>query len=244
MIRFENTTKKFGSLTAVDNLNLEIPDGKVFGFLGPNGAGKTTSIKMTVGLMSPTSGKVYIDEVDVQEEPEQTKAKIGYIPDSPYIYDKLTAWEFVTLVGGLFSMQEKDILEKTQYYFDLFEVGDWANDRAEEYSHGMRQKVVLAASLMHDPSIFVIDEPMVGLDPQSQKTVKDVLRTKAKEGGTVLMSTHTLSIAEEICDFVGIIHKGKMLMVESIEDIRSNLKSQDASDFEDLFLKITSGIGY
>ncbi|MFP4460048.1 MAG: ABC transporter ATP-binding protein [Candidatus Zixiibacteriota bacterium] len=247
MIQFQNLTKKFGDLTAVDSIDIAIPSGTVFGFLGPNGAGKTTSIKMTVGLMKPTEGRILIDGTDVQEKPEETKQKIGYIPDSPYIYDKLTAWEFVSLVGGLFGMDEKDIIERSEYYFDLFGVGDWANDRAEEYSHGMRQKIVLSASLMHEPSIIVIDEPMVGLDPQSQKTVKDVLRKKAEEGATVFMSTHTLSIAEEICDRVGIITHGKILMIETIEEIRKRFKDEKEAtgkgDLEELFIKLTSGKG-
>ncbi len=240
MIEFRNVSKNYGDFTAVKELDIAIKKGEVFGFLGPNGAGKTTSIKMTVGLLAPTKGNVLVDGIDVQKEPEKAKAKIGYIPDSPYIYDKLTAWEFMALVGGLFDMKPVEVKTKSQEYFDLLNIGEWAHDRAEDYSHGMRQKVVIAASLMHEPEVIVIDEPMVGLDPQSQKIVKDVLKTKAREGRTVFMSTHTLSIAEEICDRVGIINHGNLLMVETISDLRDKLGQ---GKLEDLFLKLTSGVG-
>ena len=241
MIEFNNISKYYGDLLAVSELNLKINDGEVFGFLGPNGAGKTTSIKMTTGLLAPTTGNVLIDGIDVQAEPERAKQIIGYIPDTPYIYDKLTAWEFVSLVGGLYGMSEKDVLEKSKYYFDLLRIGAWANDRAEEYSHGMRQKVVLAASLMHEPKIIVVDEPMVGLDPQSQKTVKNILRQKAKEGCTVFMSTHTLYIAEEICDRVAIINHGKLIMLEHIKDLHKKMES-NSTVLEDVFLEITEDV--
>ncbi len=240
MIKFDNVTKKYGDFTAVKNLNIEINSGEVFGFLGPNGAGKTTSIKMTVGLLSPTQGQVTVNNIDVQKEPEKAKAFIGYIPDSPYIYDKLTAWEFMALVGGLFNMTEEQVVERSNHYFEIFNIGDWAHYRAEDYSHGMRQKVVLAASLIHEPEVIVIDEPMVGLDPQSQKVVKDVLREKAREGRTVFMSTHTLSIAEEICDRVGIINHGNLLMVERIDELRNKLGQ---GNLENLFIQLTSGKG-
>ena len=240
MIKFDNVSKKYGDFTAVKDLDIEIKAGEVFGFLGPNGAGKTTSIKMAVGLLAPVAGRVLINGIDVQKEPVKAKKLMGYIPDTPYIYEKLTAWEFMSLVGGLFGIEENEVIKQSQKYFDIFNIGDWAHDRAEEYSHGMRQKIVLAASLMHEPDVIIIDEPMVGLDPQSQKVVKDVLRSKAEEGRTIFMSTHTLTIAEEICDRVGIINNGQLLMVETIEELSKKLGE---GKLEELFLNLTSGTG-
>jgi ABC-2 type transport system ATP-binding protein len=239
MIQFENVSKFYGNLLAVDNLDLTIESGEIFGFLGPNGAGKTTSMKMTSGLLIPSHGRVLVNGTDVKQHPEEAKQNLAFIPDTPYIYDKLNAFEFLALVGGLWKMDKKDVVEKTLYWFSVFGIGNWANERAEEYSHGMRQKVVLAASLMHDPKVLVVDEPMVGLDPQSQRIVKDVFRDCAKNGATVFLSTHTLSVAEEIADRVGIINKGKLLMTGNVSELRESL-TQKETDLEELFIELTS----
>jgi ABC-2 type transport system ATP-binding protein len=241
MIKYENISKKYGSLLAVNNLNLTIAKGEIFGFLGPNGAGKTTTIKMTTGLLAPTIGRVLVDNIDIQKNPEAAKMMMGYIPDTPYIYDKLTAWEFVALVGGLYGMDTKSVRAKAEKYFERFNIGDWSNDRAEEYSHGMRQKVVIAASLIHDPKVIIVDEPMVGLDPQSQKIVKNIFKEKAAEGCTIFMSTHTLSIANEICDRVGIINKSNLVMLERVDKLKEKF-NENNNDLEELFLELTQKV--
>ena len=181
ILHIDNITKKFGSVVAVDNLAITLDDGELFGFIGPNGAGKTTTIKMIVGLLRPDIGTITIDGNNVVEKPREAKKLIGYIPDNPYIYDRLTGREFLELVGSLYGMERKVIQERIDFLFDLFSIEDWGDDFAAEYSHGMRQKVILASAIMHDPKLVVIDEPMVGLDPQSQRLVKNILK-KFEEG--------------------------------------------------------------
>jgi len=207
MIKLISLTKRFGQQLAVDNLNLVIEAGELFGFLGPNGAGKTTTIKMMAGVLKPTSGKVEIDGFDVQLQPERAKMKVGYVPDDPYLYDRLTAREYIEFVGGLYCLDKKTISLRSAELFEVFEMDGWVDRKCEEYSHGMRQKVVFCAAFLHNPTVLVVDEPVVGLDPQSTKTVKDLLKRYAAKGATVFISTHVLSIAEELCDRIGIIKK-------------------------------------
>ena len=240
ILHIDNITKKFGSVVAVDNLAITLDDGELFGFIGPNGAGKTTTIKMIVGLLRPDMGTITIDGNNIVEKPREAKKLIGYIPDNPYIYDRLTGREFLELVGSLYGMERKVIQERIDFLFDLFSIEDWGDDFAAEYSHGMRQKVILASAIMHDPKLVVIDEPMVGLDPQSQRLVKNILKKLTEQGITVFMSTHTLSVAEELCTKIGIIHKGKLLKIGTLDKLRSDAKMENKS-LEELFVKLTGG---
>ncbi len=232
IIEMTGLTKRFGKTLAVDSLDLTIDRGELFGFLGPNGAGKTTTIKMITGLVKPTSGSVEVDGHDVQSEPEKAKSVIGYIPDTPYLYDRLTGREFLDLVGGLYDMPKAAVESRIEWLFELFGIEGWGDDFAGEYSHGMRQKIVMASALLHDPELIVIDEPMVGLDPQSQRLVKDVLIELVSRGKTVFMSTHTLSVAAELCTRIGLISKGKLM---------ETLPTASSEELERRILKITGG---
>ena len=240
MIKFENLRKVFGETVAVDNLNLEIKKGEFFGFLGQNGAGKTTTIKLMVGLLRPNNGNVYIDGLDVQQHPVEIKRKIGYVPDNPYIYEKLTGREFLRFVGGLYNMEESKQEERIDWLLDMFQLQNVADKRSEEYSHGMRQKIVMSSAILHEPEFIIVDEPMVGLDPQSARLLKDILRKLAKRGTTIFMSTHSLSVAEELCDRIGIIKEGNLIALGTLEELRKLAKSHHES-LEELFLELTGG---
>ncbi len=234
MIELRQVVKKFGAFTAVDHVDLKIEKGEFFGFLGPNGAGKTTTIKMMTGLLAPTSGACFINGHDVRTHPVPAKKSFGYVPDQPYLYDKLTGLEFLFFVGGLFNMSVEEIIRKIEEVTETFEIGEFVDRRAEEYSQGMRQRVVLAAALLHDPQVLIIDEPLVGLDPRSARLVKDTLKRKTREGLTVFMSTHLLEIVEELCDRIAIIKDGKIIHEERQNDARSF-----NGQLETLFLELT-----
>ncbi|MBI5471291.1 MAG: ABC transporter ATP-binding protein [Ignavibacteriae bacterium] len=231
MIEIQHVTKKFGAFTAVDNLTLKIEAGEFFGFLGPNGAGKTTTIKMLTGLYEPTVGHCFVDGHDVHWTPLEAKRSFGYVPDQPYLYEKLTGREFLHFVGGLFGIPYRDVKNRIDEIKDLFEIGSFMDKRAEEYSQGMRQRIVLTAGLLHDPKVLIIDEPIVGLDPRSARLVKDTLKQKTKEGLTVFMSTHLLEIVEELCDRIAIIKNGKIIHEDFAPSRNGNLEA--------LFLELT-----
>ena len=214
MIQLNNVSKKFGSFTAVDNLSLVIEKGQFFGFLGPNGAGKTTTIKMLTGLYQPTSGACLINGHDISRYPLPAKRSFGYVPDQPYLYDKLTGREFLFFIGGLFGLPADRLKQKIEEFVEVFELGRFVDKRAEEYSQGMRQRIVLSSALLHDPAVLIIDEPLVGLDPRSSRLVKDTLKQKTREGMTIFMSTHLLEIVEELCDRIGIIKEGRLIYEE------------------------------
>ena len=233
-VQIRNVTKKFGSFVAVDDLDLSIGKGEFFGFLGPNGAGKTTTIKMITGLYTPTSGSCLINGFDVHLDPLPAKRSIGYVPDQPYLYEKLTGREFLHFVGGLFSMPVAAVRERIAEFIDTFEIGDFIDKRAEEYSQGMRQRIVLSAALIHDPGVLVIDEPLVGLDPRSARLVKDTLKQKTREGLTIFMSTHLLEIVEELCDRIAIIKQGRIIYEESQGAAR-----RSNGELETMFLELT-----
>ena len=239
LIRIENLTKNFDEVCAVKNLSLTIPAGEVFAFLGPNGAGKTTTIKAMTGLLRPTQGRAIIGGYDIQEQPFEAKRLIGYIPDHPYVYEKLSGVEFFRFIGDLFGVP-RDIQEKrTEQYFQIFSLMDARDKLIENYSHGMRQKLVMSISLMHDPKALVIDEPMVGLDPQSMKIVKRLFRETAEKGAAVFLSTHLLSVAEEVADRIGLIHKGQLIFLGTLEEMRRFARRE--GNLEDLFLELTTG---
>ena len=237
MIRTEHLTKYYDRLLALRDLGLDIPWGQIYGFLGPNGAGKTTTIKLLCGLLRPTQGKVLLGGIDVARDPVEAKRLVGYIPDSPYLYEKLTAAEFLSFVGHLYGMSEQTIRSKSDTMVELLGIAAWRNRLIEDFSHGMRQRLVFASAFLHDPRILIVDEPMVGLDPQSARLVKDLFRKMARDGGTVFLSTHTLSLAEEICDRIGIIHKGQLLQEGSLGELRGQVRAGGA--LEDIFLELT-----
>jgi len=240
MIELENVTKNFGDVTAVRDLNLSVSKGELFGFIGPNGAGKTTTIKMIVGLLRPTSGRVTVDGIDIRTEPERAKSRIGYIPDSPFIYSSLTGREFLWFIGHLYRMKASEIKDKIEDLFEYMEIGEWADSRAEEYSHGMRQKIVICSALMHDPKVVLVDEPMVGLDPKSARKVKVALTERVENGAAVFVSTHSLPVAEEICTRVGLIDKGAMVATGTVDEFRKSSK-RGARSLEDIYMEITEG---
>jgi ABC-2 type transport system ATP-binding protein len=238
MIQIHNLTKKFGDFTAVDDLTLKVNAGEFFGFLGPNGAGKTTTIKVMTGLYAPTSGEVRINGHDIQREPLKAKERLGYVPDMPFLYDKLTGREFLFFKGGLFRVQKRVLQSRIEELVARFEMGDWVDKRTEDYSQGMRQRLTIVATLLHDPKVIIIDELMVGLDPRSARIVKDALKEKAREGVTVFMSTHSLPTAEELCDRIGIIHRGRLVFLDTLSKLREQKQRPDGT-LESLFLELT-----
>src|SRR5512137_1639293 len=238
MIKLTNLTKQYGSFTAVKSINLEVKAGEVFGFLGPNGAGKTTTIKMMAGLLQPTGGSVEIGGFDVQKEPLQAKAITGFIPDRPYLYEKLTAGEFMRFVAELYTMTNADT--RIDELLALFGLTDWAGELVENFSHGMKQRLVMASSLLHHPKVLVVDEPMVGLDPRGARLVKDLFKDLASQGVTIFMSTHTLEIVEAMCTRVAIINKGEIIAGGSVEEL-GRLARMENSHLEPIFLKLTGG---
>ena len=238
MLRIKNLSKKFGTFTAVDNINLKILKGDLYGFLGENGAGKTTTMKVIAGLYSPTSGKVLIDNIDIQSDPVTAKLNIGYIPDQPFLYAKLTGREFLYFSGGLYNLTRKNINDKIKEVVDILQIGSWIDKKTEEYSQGMKQRITIASAILHDPKLIILDEPMIGLDPQSALIVKNLLRKKASEGAAVFMSTHSLPVAEELCNRIGIIKNGRIIF-EDNRDAVEMLKSNINSSFESLFLELT-----
>ncbi|KAB2845716.1 MAG: ABC transporter ATP-binding protein [Melioribacteraceae bacterium] len=239
MLDIKNLTKKFGEFTAVNSINLKINKGDLFGFLGPNGAGKTTTIKMTTGLYSITAGSILVNNIDVVKEPLKAKEIIGYIPDNPFLYDKLTGKEFLYFSGGLYNLSKSFLKNKIDELVELLKIKDWLNKRTEEYSQGMRQRITIASAFLHDPQLIIIDEPMVGLDPQSAHIVKQVLKQKADEGKTVFMSTHSLNVVEEICNRVGIINNGNIIFNDSIEQLEK-MKLDHNRNLEELFIRLTN----
>jgi ABC-2 type transport system ATP-binding protein len=238
LIEIKGLTKKFGNTTAVDNLNLEIPQGEFFTFLGPNGAGKTTTLKIIAGLLRPTSGKVHVAGFDMTQKVISAKKLISYVPDVPYVYEKLTGREFLYFIAELYTLDKSDYQKDVDDLLTLFHIQDYADILMENYSHGMRQKIVISSAILHNPKLIVIDEPMVGLDPRSVRLVKDILKEKTRQGTTIFMATHTLSLAEEVADRIGIINKGKLISLGTVEEIKKVAK--DTDKLEDVFLKITT----
>jgi ABC-2 type transport system ATP-binding protein len=238
MIELRDVTKKFGSFTAVDNISLVVPAGEFFGFLGPNGAGKTTTIKMMAGLFAPTSGQIFMNGYDVVKNPIEAKSFTSYVPDQPFLYDKLTGREFLYFIGGLYKMEKKAISRKIDEVIEHFDIGEWVDKRTEDYSQGMRQRVAIAAALVHEPKAFIIDEPMVGLDPKSAKIVRETLKMMARQGVSIFMSTHSLPTAEELCDRVGFIKDGRLVFLGTQENLQAYKQKYDGK-FESVFLELT-----
>lgn len=235
MIEARGLKKNYGSILAVKGVDLAIYPGEIVGFLGPNGAGKTTMIKMLIGLLRPSDGHAYIGGFDVQRESMQAKALTGYIPEQPYLPEKLTAWEFLQFIGGLYRLETEFVAERGAELLQLFGLSSRANELIGGYSHGMRQKIAIAGTLLHQPQAFFLDEPTVGLDPRSARLIKDVLRSVADTGTAIFMSTHILEIAERMCDRVLIIHQGSIIAAGTVEELRSD----STESLEDIFLALT-----
>jgi ABC-2 type transport system ATP-binding protein len=238
MIEFIHLVKKFGDLVAVNDVTLTVPRGEFFAMLGPNAAGKTTTLKILAGLMKPTSGCARVCGFDMQLQPLEARRRIAYVPDFPFLYDKLTAWEFFRFTGQLFQMDDARIEANAQELVAHFHLDEFVNHPLEGLSHGTRQRVAIVSALLHDPEVFVIDEPMVGLDPQHARVVKDVLKERSVKGMTVLVSTHQLSVAEEMADRIGIIHNGRLIAVGNRDELRR--QSGTAGPLEDIFLALTA----
>ncbi len=241
MIELTNLTKRYGKFTAVDDITLTIPRGELFGFLGPNGAGKTTTMRMIAGILQPTAGRITIGGDDVIRDPLKAKSKLGFIPDRPFVYDKLTGSEFLRFVAALYGQSGEPIERRMHELLELFELTPWRDELVESYSHGMRQKLIISSALLHKPDVIVVDEPMVGLDPKGQKFLKDLFRAFVERGGTVLMSTHTLDMVEEMCDRIGIIAGGRILACGTVAEVRGQTDAGDER-LEQLFLRMTGGI--
>ena len=238
MLQLENLSKDYDGFQALDDLSIEIPSGEFFCFLGPNGAGKTTTIKIITGLLRPAKGRALICGRDIQKEPLEAKRLIGYIPDTPYLYEKLSGRDFMYFVGNLYDVPHREVAAAIDNYFNAFRIMHAADNLIENYSFGMRQKLCFSAAFMHRPRVLVVDEPMVGLDPQSARTLKNILRGFCADGGTVFLSTHLLAIAEELCDRLGIITQGKLRFLGTVEDLRRSMAREGT--LEELFLELTA----
>jgi ABC-2 type transport system ATP-binding protein len=238
MVRIEGITKRYGQRIAVSDLNLEVKKGEFFGYLGPNGSGKTTTIKAMIGLVRPDKGRVLIAGHDVAKEPIEVRKMIGFIPDTPFLYGKLTAREFLRFVGGLYRMEREDMENRIAWLSDIFDMHGWIDRRTEGYSHGMKQKVVMAGAFLHRPELIIVDEPLVGLDPQSARLVKDLLTLINGHGVTVFMSSHDLPVVEELCRRMAVIYEGKVVAEGTLDDLRGKAQMEGGS-LEDLFLKLT-----
>ncbi len=239
MIVFENVGKNYGNVEAVKSLDLKIPPGECFGFLGPNGAGKTTTIKMLAGLLIPTSGRVFIEGHDIQKEPEKAKGVIGFIPDNPFIYEKLTGNEFLDFMLDLYGMKREEAVDERRKFLELFSLVEWQDELVENYSHGMKQKLVITGALIHKPKVLIIDEPMVGLDPHGHIVVKRMFKKFCEAGSSIFMSTHTLNVAEELCHRIAILDKGEIIAIGTLKELQSRA-NMESGRLESIFLKLTA----
>ncbi|WLD93419.1 ABC transporter ATP-binding protein [Alkalihalobacillus sp. AL-G] len=239
-IELKNLSKTYGGSNAVNQLDLNIRKGELFGFLGPNGAGKTTTIKMMTGLLEPSTGSVKVNGIDIWEEPVEAKKKIAYLPDQPNLYPKLTGWEFLRFIGSVFKIPQNTFEKRAEEYLKLFGLYYRAGELIESYSHGMKQKIALCGALIHNPEVLFLDEPTVGLDPKSARSLKSLLRKLCDRGTTVFISTHILEIAERMCDRVGIIRNGDVIALGTMEELRQGEGKEQAS-LEDIFLELTGG---
>lgn len=238
MIELRNLSKSYnkGAVKAVDDLNLTVNSGEIFGFLGPNGAGKTTTIKMMAGLLNPDKGTININGYDMQRQPLEVKRNIGYVPDNPDVFDRLTGIEYLEFMADVYGVSAEDRKTRIGSYLEMFNLSDAAQDLIKSYSHGMKQKIVLTGALIHDPALWVLDEPMVGLDPKSSHLLKEQMRVHCDKGNTVFFSTHVLEVAEKICDRIAIINNGKLIAIGTMEELR---KGDNADSLENIFLELT-----
>jgi ABC-2 type transport system ATP-binding protein len=237
MIELTCLTKDYGTTLAVNNLSLNVAAGEIYGFIGPNGAGKTTTIRMMGGIIEPTAGKIVIAGIDVLKNPVSAKKIIGFVPDRPYLYEKLTGMEFFKFIADLYNVETKEFTGKAEALLKEFSLWQWADEIIEAYSHGMKQRLIIAAALLHDPEVMIIDEPMVGLDPEAVRMVRDILKELAAQNVTIFVSTHTLSLAEDLCDRIGVIHKGTLLAQGTVAELNLAAKTGEAR-LEEVFLTL------
>jgi ABC-2 type transport system ATP-binding protein len=240
MIAIHDLVKRYGQFTAVDGVSLEVMPGEIHGFLGPNGAGKTTTLRMIAGLLKPTAGRILVNEHDLATEPEAAKGSLGFIPDRPFIYEKLTAGEFLRFHGGLYGLDDEVAAARAREMLELFELERWEGELVESFSHGMKQRLVMSAAFLHRPTAVVVDEPMVGLDPRGARLIKGVFRKMSERGVAILMSTHTLEVAQEMCDRISIILKGRIIARGTVPELRAMGDGQD-DQLTAVFLKLTGG---
>jgi ABC-2 type transport system ATP-binding protein len=240
MIAIENLVKRYGAFTAVDGVSLEVQPGEIHGFLGPNGAGKTTTIRMVAGLLKPTSGRIVVNGHDAATHPEGAKASLGFIPDRPFVYEKLTAGEFLRFHAGIYGLDGAPVAARAKEMLEMFELAKWEHELIESFSHGMKQRLVMAAAFMHRPRAVLVDEPMVGLDPRGARLIKDVFRRMREHGVAILMSTHTLEVAQEMCDRISIILKGRIIARGTVDELRAMAGTAD-EQLTAVFLKLTGG---
>ena len=238
MIEIKGLTKKYGSFTAVDAIDLQVPAGQLFGFLGPNGAGKTTTLRMIAGILQPTAGQVKIGGIDIAKDPSGAKAIMGFIPDRPFIYEKLTGGEFLRFVAGLYGQSGETVEHRMLELLTLFDLIEWRDELVESYSHGMRQKLIISSAFLHRPDVIVVDEPMVGLDPKAARILKDLFREYVSRGHTIMMSTHTMEVAESLCDRIAIIHGGRIRAAGTRDELYASVEA-GAKGLEELFLRLT-----
>jgi ABC-2 type transport system ATP-binding protein len=238
MLVVQGLCKQFGNFKAVDSVDLHVGVGEIFGFLGPNGAGKTTTIKMLAGLLKPDKGDVVIGGTRMTIDPEHCKQVTGYIPDRPYLYEKLTGLEFLHFCASLYKVSKENFTKNCDKYLGLFDLNEWRHNLIESYSHGMRQKLIITAAFLPEPPLIIVDEPMVGLDPKSARIVKSLFKEHAAQGGSVFLSTHSLDVAEELCDRIAIILNGKLKATGDIESLKKQAKT-DVYGLEDIFLELT-----
>ena len=243
MIRLSGVHKRYGDKEAVRNLSLHVPAGELFGFLGPNGAGKTTTIKMIAGLLQPTSGTISLAGHDLSREPVEAKAALGFIPDRPFLYEKLSATEFLRFVAGIYGFDGNGLEGSIHKLLTLVELSHVSAELIESFSHGMKQRLVMAAAFIHEPKVLVVDEPMVGLDPKGARLIKRVFREYCANGNTVFVSTHTPEVAQELCDRIGIIVNGELVECGTMDELRTRANT-DEQDLEHIFLKLTGGEGF
>lgn len=241
MIELEHVSKTYGSHRAVDELSLRVNPGEIYGFIGPNGAGKTTTIKMVAGLLEPTAGVVRVAGVDMKTDPVEAKGHIGFIPDRPYLYEKLTGMEFLMFTADLYGVPYNERMDRATVELKRFSLQSWAGELIEAYSHGMKQRLIMCAALLHSPSVIVVDEPMVGLDPMAIRMVKGHFRALANAGSCVFMSTHTLAVAEDLCDRIGIINGGRLVAQGTVPELRRAVRAGEAN-LESVFLELTHGV--
>jgi ABC-2 type transport system ATP-binding protein len=242
MIRLEGVTKRYGRFTAVHPLDLHVKQGELFGFLGANGAGKTTTIRMSTGILRPTTGTIHVAGKDMLNDPIAAKRHIGYIPDRPMLYEKLTGSEFLRFVSGLWGHDDELSRKRGDELLELFDLTSWKDTLVESYSHGMRQKLLISSALVHSPDVLIVDEPMVGLDPRAARLIKDLLRAFVDQGGTVFLTTHTLEVAEALCDRIAIMHQGRIQAMGTMPELRSQAAG-GAAGLEEIFLRLTGGEG-
>lgn len=241
MLRLEGVVKRYGGFTAVAGLDLAVRRGEIFGFLGPNGAGKTTTIRMVAGVLQPTSGRITVGGDDLRTAAMRAKSRIGYIPDRPFLYEKLSGGEFLRFVAGLWGKEGPAVEERADRLLELFSLSEWKDALIETYSHGMRQKLLISSALVHQPELIVVDEPMVGLDPRSARILKDLLRTFVDAGGTVFLTTHTLEVAEALCDRIAIMAGGRVQALGTMDELRAQQHAGGGAHLEEIFLKVTHG---